>query len=66
MWEGILEMIKQRADAECPYRNINVRDDTSQWIPREVLSEIHHTDFMYDEAKARLGTSESWNLFRKK
>ena len=65
MWEVLLEIIQERADALCPLKKMKIRDDTPQWITKDILSEINHKDNLYKKAK-NLGTPESWNLFKRK
>ena len=65
MWEIMLEIIQERADALCPLKKMKFRDDTPQWITKDILSELNHKDNLYKKAK-NIGTAESWNLFTKK
>ena len=65
MWEIILEIIQERADAQCPLKNMKIRDDTPQWITKDILSEINLKDHLFRRAK-KLRTPESWNLFKVK
>ena len=65
LWELMLEIIQEKADAFCPLRKIKIRDDTPQWITKDILSEINHKDSLYKTAKS-LGTPDSWDLFKKK
>ena len=60
MWEVMLEIIQERADALFPLKKMKIRDDTPQWITKDILSEINHKDNLYK------GTPESWNLFKRK
>ena len=65
LWEIIFEIIKETANHHCPYRNIKIKDDTPQWINKEILSEINHKNYLYNKAK-KLETPESWKLFQQK
>ena len=65
MWEIMLEIIQECADAHCPLKNMKIRDDMPHWLTRDILSEIDHKDYLFKKAK-KLDTAESWNLFKEK
>ena len=65
LWETTFEIIKENADDQCPYKNMNFREDTPQWITKEILSEINHKDYLYRKAKKSNSVSE-WDLFKRK
>ena len=65
MWDIMEEIIKDKVDMHCPYKNVKINEDTPQWINREILSEIKHKDYLYNKAK-RSGTKEDWVLFKQK
>ena len=64
MWEIMLEIITEKADSHCPFREMKIREDTPQWITQEILSEINHKDYLYVRAK-KLNDTQSWDVFRK-
>ena len=65
MWEVIFETIQEVADKHCPFRNMNIREDTPQWLTKEIISEINHKDFLYRKAK-KSKNDEDWEIFRQK
>ena len=65
MWEIMLEIITEKADSHCPFKDMKIREDTPQCITQEILSEINHKDYLYTRAK-KLNTTQDWNLFKKK
>ena len=65
MWQSVFEIIKENADQQYPYKNMNFREDTPQWISKEILSEINHKDYLYKKAK-KTNSPTDWDLFRKK
>ena len=51
MWEIMLEIILERADALCPLKKMKIRDDTPQWITKDILSEINLKDNLFKKQK---------------
>ena len=51
MWEIMLEIILDKANILCPFKDMKIREDTPQWITKEILSEINHKDYLYSKAK---------------
>ena len=51
MWEIMLEIIRECADSHCPVKDMKIRDDTPQWLTRDILSEINHKDHLFKKAK---------------
>ena len=65
MWDIIFEIIKQNADDQCPFRNMKFREDTPEWITKELLSEINLKDYLYRKAK-KTNSTVDWDIFREK
>ena len=65
MWDTIFEIVKENADDQCPYKNMNFREDTPEWITKEILSEINLKDYLYRKAK-KINTPTDWDIFRSK
>ena len=65
MWDIMEEIILHKVNEHCPYRNVKIREDTPQWINKEILSEIKHKDYLYNKAK-KSGANEDWTLFKQK
>ena len=65
MWEIIFEIIRENADLHCPYKNMKFRDDSPQWVTKDILSEMTHKEHLFIKAK-REDTLESWELYREK
>ena len=65
MWNIIYEIIKENADNQCPFKNMNFREDTPEWITREILSEINLKDYLYKKAK-KTNSAADWDLFKVK
>ena len=65
MWEIMLEIIQETADSHCPVKEMKIREDTPQWITKEIKSELNLKDYLFKKAK-KLNTVESWNFFKNK
>ena len=65
MWDMVLEIITETANSHCPFTNMKLREDTPEWINKDMISEINLKDSLQNRAK-RLDTPESWETFRKK
>ena len=63
MWKILLGIIEDCANIHCPLVNMKIPDNSPIWFNREIVEEIRHKDYLYKEAK-RLGTIESWNVFK--
>ena len=50
MWEVMLEIICETADFHAPFKDMKIREDTPQWITKDLLSEINHKDFLFNKA----------------
>ena len=64
MWENIFEIVKENADDQCPFKNMSFREDTPDWITKEILSEINLKDYLYKKAK-RTNSPADWEFFKK-
>ena len=51
MWDIMEEIIRETVNSHCPYKNVKIKEDTPQWINREILSELRHKDHLYNKAK---------------
>ena len=65
MWDNIFEIINVTADEQCPVKNMYFREDTPDWITKELLSEISLKDYLYRKAK-RTKSDADWALFKNK
>ena len=65
MWNIIKEVILEKVNEHCPYRNVKIKDDTPQWMTREILSELRHKDYLYNKAK-KSKTERDWKIFKQK
>ena len=65
MWDTMYEIIRENADNQCPFKNMNFREDTPEWITKEILSEINLKDYLYKKAK-KTNTSADWDAFKNK
>ena len=66
MLEVIFEIINEIADKHCPFKNMKIREDTPQWLKKEILSEINHKDSLYRRAKKTKDDTDWQNLQQKK
>ena len=65
MWDIMLEIVRETSDLHAPFRNMKFREDTPQWITRDLISEINHKDFLFNKAK-KFPSEENWETFRQK
>ena len=65
MWDIMEEIIRSTVNSHCPYKNVKIKEDTPQWINREILSELRHKDHLYNKAK-KSGSPLDWALFKQK
>ena len=57
------EIIRENADEQCPFKNIRFREDTPDWITKEIISEINYKDYLYRKAK-KTNSAADWDLFK--
>ena len=65
MWDLIFEIIHETSDLHAPYKDMKIREDTPQWINKDLLSEINQKDFLFSKAK-KFPTEENWEAFKQK
>ena len=65
MWDTISDIIRQKADEQCPFKNMSFREDTPEWITKEIISEINHKDYLYRKVK-KTNCAADWDLFKGK
>ena len=65
MWDTIFEIVKENADNQCPSKNMNFREDSPEWITKEILSEINLKDYLYKKAK-KTNSPDDWDVFKNK
>ena len=51
MWNIILEIICETSHFHAPTKDMKIRDDTPQWITKDLISEINQKDFLFNKAK---------------
>ena len=61
----MLEIITEAADIHCPVRKMKFRENSPEWITKDMISEISLKDYLYKKAK-NLDTPESWEIFQRK
>ena len=64
-WEVILDIITETADLHCPKKKMRFRNDSPEWITKDMIFEISHKDYLYSKAKSTNDPSD-WENFRKK
>ena len=65
MWDIVFQIISEAADLHAPKKDMKIREDTPQWITRDLISEINQKDFLFNKAK-KFPTEENWKAFRLK
>ena len=65
MWDIILEIVQEVSDLHAPFKDMKIREDTPQWITKDLISEINQKDFLFNKAK-KLPSEENWETFRQK
>ena len=65
LWQIFLTIITEVADIHCPFKRMKFRDDSPEWITREMVQEISHKDYLYKRAKHSHDPND-WDLFHKK
>ena len=65
LWELFTVIITEVADIHCPFKKMKFRDDSPEWITREMVQEIAHKDNLYKRAKHTHDHGD-WNLFHNK
>ena len=65
MWDTIFEIVKENADNQCPSKNMTFRQDSPEWITKEILSEINLKDYLYKNAK-KTNSPDDWDVFKNK
>ena len=51
MWDIIFEIILETSDVHAPFKDVKIREDTPQWITRDIISEINQKDFLFNKGK---------------
>ena len=51
LWDTMINIITEVADIHCPLRNMKFRDDSPEWITKDMVQEIAYKDYLYREAK---------------
>ena len=65
MWDIIFEIILETSNVHAPFKDMKIREDTPQWITRDMISEINQKDFLFNKAK-KFPSEENWEIFRQK
>ena len=65
MWDTIYEIIKENADNQYPFKNMKFREDSPEWITKEIHSEINLKDYLYKKAK-KTSSPTDWDIFKNK
>ena len=65
MWDVMEEIILDKVNEHCPYKTVKIKEDTPQWITREILSELRHKDYLYNKA-IKSKTDGDWEIFKQK
>ena len=61
----MIEIITESADFHCPMRKMKFRENSPEWITKDMISEISLKDHLYKIAK-NLDTPEAWKTFQNK
>ena len=61
----MLQIVMDCANIHCPIVDMIIPSDSPVWFTEELVDEIHHKDYLYQQAKFE-GNEESWKIFQKK
>ena len=50
LWDITLKIISEVADFHCPMRKMKFREDSPEWVTKEMVQEISHKDYLYKKA----------------
>ena len=65
MWEKILKIIQDASDLHAPLKDMKIREDTPQWITKDLISEVNQKDFLFNKAR-KLPSETNWEMFKQK
>ena len=65
LWDIVLKIIVDVANDHCPMKEMKFRDDSPEWITKDMVQEIFYKDYLYKKAKHSKDEND-WNLFHKK
>ena len=65
MWDIMEDILLDKVNKHCPYKNVKIKEDTPQWITKEILSELRHKDYLYNRAKMSKDDND-WEFFKRK
>ena len=65
LWARMLNIITEVVDIHCPNKRMKFRDDSPEWITKELVAELIHKDYLYAHAKITNAPSD-WNKFQQK
>ena len=65
LWDIVIKIIKEVADIHCPLKQMKFRDDSPEWITKDMVQEIFYKDHLYKKAK-HTKDEKDWELFHKK
>ena len=65
LWDIMLQVLHAVADVHCPLKQMKFRDDSPEWITRDMVYEISHKDYLYKLAK-RTDAIIDWENFHRK
>ena len=61
----MLHIVMDCANIHCPIVDMIIPSDSPVWFTKKLIDEIHHKDYLYQQAKFE-GNEESWKNFQKK
>ena len=65
MWDIMLEIILETSDLHAPLKDMRIREDTPQWITKDLISEINQKDFLFKKAK-KFPSDLNWETYKRK
>ena len=60
LWECMEDIITEVVNFYCPYKKMKFRDDSPEWITKEIIAELAHKDYLYVQAK-KTNSLENWS-----